>query len=287
MGRKFQIAVEQLRKQNYIPNLSPPPIPQMTVTSKLSKCSIPDDLELDNVYNPKYTVVQLISTQKHPRKHPRKQVPPRPPNSFFLFKNCYMLELRKLGYRYCMPDVCRQSKKIWSKIPPEVKERYDILAMQAQILHQEMYPEYKFSPKKRHDFKQQVFPSETTSIEGVDSSMLSTFTVTNFLGGTTVNIANQNYFESSQLLSSSHIPSTTLSSLSSTIPPSHELLSSQQPFIDYTTNNNNFLYLNNYFNNIVMQSAPIPSPEVNTIYPQILNQPEFISYEQNAFNQLC
>src|SRR2546423_963955 len=93
--KAFQTAIEQLRQQNDIATLtssppsppSPPPIAK--VPSKRPKCNIPDDLELENVYNPKYTVIQLISTRTRPRK---QLIPPRPPNSFFLFKNCYMLE---------------------------------------------------------------------------------------------------------------------------------------------------------------------------------------------------
>src|SRR5581483_4363991 len=146
---KFKIALEQLK---HISTLSPPLFPtqlqtsQTTDPSKRPKPSIPDDLDLNNVYNPRYTVVQLISIHKKPRK---QAIPPRPPNSFFLFKNCYILELRGLGYRYRMPDVCHQTKQIWSNIPSEVKERYENLALQAQILHQEMYPEYKYSPARK------------------------------------------------------------------------------------------------------------------------------------------
>src|SRR4051794_6399272 len=97
--KAFQTAIEQLVKQqndiatlNSSPNspLSPAPLPANSTNRP--KYKIPDDLDLDSVYNPKYTVVQLISTRKKPRK---QLVPPRPPNSFFLFKNCYMLELRK------------------------------------------------------------------------------------------------------------------------------------------------------------------------------------------------
>src|ERR1051325_5082818 len=176
---KFQTALERLSQQNdiFVSHPIPTPKSQAKVHPKNLKCQIPDDLELDNVYNPRYTVLQLISTRNQPRK---QAMPPRPPNSFFLFKNCYLLELRRLNYRYSMPDVCRQSKQIWSNAPSDVKERYEMLSLQAQILHHEMYPEYKFSPTKKNKKEQnsRVLSPETV----VDSSMLVTFSVTNFLG---------------------------------------------------------------------------------------------------------
>jgi hypothetical protein len=291
---KFQTAIEQLKQNDFTrlksyplsPPSPPSPISPATISSKRPKCNIPEDLELENVYNPKYSVFQLISTRKHPRK---QVIPPRPSNSFFLFKNCYLLELRKLGYRFCMPDICRQSKQLWSNIPPDVKERYDILALQAQILHQEMYPEYKFSPKKRQAFKQkkQVFSPETTTVE---SSMLSTFSITNFLGDKKNDSATEYFVKSndSELLSP---PDTPLSSYSSpTISSPHELINEliipQQTSVDF----NNLLYLNNCYlnslNNILTQSPPALSPEVSPIYSQIINPFEFLSYtdDPNALN---
>ncbi|CAG8744664.1 16063_t:CDS:1, partial [Funneliformis mosseae] len=226
----LQNALEQLsRQQNDIStsfqsSASSTSLPiSSTLPSKRPKCDdIPEDLDLNDVYYPKYSVLQLISTRRKPRT---QSTPPRPPNSFFLMKNCYMLELRKLGYRFCMPDVCRQSKQIWSNIPIEVKERYDNLALQAQILHQEMYPGYKFQPKKRQIFKSHVFPTEETS---VDSSMINTFSMTNFLANnsTTENDTKPKdleHLESSRFLSPPHTPQTISSpTVSSTSSSSNE-----------------------------------------------------------------
>lgn len=206
-SKAFQVAIEELSKQQNGLNsvYRPSSLPTTSVSSTSSTVSstknhkcIPENLDLDCVYNPKYTVTELISTRRKPRK---QVVPPRPPNSYFLFKNCYMLELRKLGYRYAMPDICRQSKQLWTNISAEVKERYDILALQAVILHQELYPGYRFQPKKRQIFKSHVF-SENSVV--VDSSMLNTFSVTNFLGDTTNNDDNNESIENSTNLINSN-----------------------------------------------------------------------------------
>jgi hypothetical protein len=93
-------------------------------------------------------------------------------------KNCLMLELRLLGYRLAMPDLCRQAKIIWRDIPQEVKNKYDHLALQAQILHQEMYPNYRFAPKKRTTFK----PYNPMINNGINNG-INTFTVTSVKAG--------------------------------------------------------------------------------------------------------
>jgi len=274
---KFQTALQRLSQQNDIFVSSPTtysPIFKTNVHSKNLKCKIPDDLVLDNLYNPKYTVVQLMSTRNQPRK---LAIPPRPPNSFFLFKNCYTLELRKLGYRYRMPDVCRQSKQIWSNAPSDVKERYEIISLQAQILHHEMYPEYKFSPTKKNKKEQNpsVLPPETV----VDSSMFGTFSLTNFLGYKTIeNTANSEPFQlpssqTTQTISSSPIISSTYESINTMSNP--ELIAN---FADY---NNLFYNYNYYLNSLNSQSTTSSPIDINTIYSQILNPVESLLCSNN------
>ncbi|CAH1759728.1 523_t:CDS:2 [Entrophospora sp. SA101] len=125
-------------------------------------CEIPADLDMNLIYNPQYSVTELTSTKQNAKPRPLNKNPPRPPNSFFLMKNCYMLELRKLGYRFTMPKICKQSKYIWERLPQPVKERYDGLSYKAQIIHQNLYPNYKFSPKPKNPFKN-TFPPVGTN----------------------------------------------------------------------------------------------------------------------------
>jgi len=113
-----------------------------------------------NVHNPRFHLIDLISTRRRPFASTHN--PPRPPNSFFLMKNCYLLELRLQGIRLAMPDLCKQAKKIWREIPQETKDRYDSLALQAQVLHHHIYPNYRFTPKKRTKFKPYI-PMENHS----------------------------------------------------------------------------------------------------------------------------
>ncbi|RHZ75076.1 hypothetical protein Glove_217g91 [Diversispora epigaea] len=166
---------------------------------------IPKQLDINNVYNPKYDVIQLMSTR---RKLCVSKNPPRPPNSYFLMKNCYMLELRAIGLRYTMPELCIQSKQLWEEAPKEVKDRYDDIQSKAQSIHNEMYPEYKFRPKKRQTFKRHVFPHEC-------AANITTFSSTNYLKRSASQLDNYSPMESEvrspALSSSSDSPKTNFS----------------------------------------------------------------------------
>ncbi|RHZ75158.1 hypothetical protein Glove_217g159 [Diversispora epigaea] len=153
---------------------------------KKLRVEIPKQLNINNVYNPKYDVIQLMSTR---RKLCASKNPPRPPNSYFLMKNCYMLELRAIDLRYTMPEVCIQSKQLWKKAPKEVKDRYEKMQSKAQSIHNEMYPEYKFRPRKRQTFKMHVFPHEC-------ASNIRTFSSTNYLKRPTSQLDNYSSVES-------------------------------------------------------------------------------------------
>ncbi|CAG8585246.1 17232_t:CDS:2 [Dentiscutata heterogama] len=155
---------------------------------------IPTELDLNNIYYPKYHITELISTkaQQSVDTHIR-----RPPNGFFLMKNCYMLELRKLGYRYTMPEICRHSKKIWSELPQHAKKTYERLSIQSQCVHNEKYPNYKFEPKKKRN---NSFKSYTPKTEDPMQKSFSAFSTTNILG-TSNNLSEKDSCSSNFLLS--------------------------------------------------------------------------------------
>src|SRR5438067_1156847 len=58
---------------------------------------IPDDLDKEAVFFPKYKVEMLINTKNTERKNSDR--PPRPPNSFFLMKNALLLILREMNLK--------------------------------------------------------------------------------------------------------------------------------------------------------------------------------------------
>ncbi|CAG8466658.1 13405_t:CDS:2 [Racocetra persica] len=166
---------------------------------------IPKELNLQNIYNPQYHITELISTKK--RKFDGTHIK-RPPNGFFLMKNCYMLELRKLGYRFTMPEICRHSKKIWAELPEYAKKNYESLSLQSQCCHQELYPNYKFSPKKRNNSFKQYSPKP--KIEDFVNKNTSAFSTTNYLG--TSNLSSDKDSRLSNSLLSSESEASSLSS---------------------------------------------------------------------------
>ncbi|RIB09589.1 hypothetical protein C2G38_2146479 [Gigaspora rosea] len=154
---------------------------------------IPTELDLNNIYFPKYHITELMSTKGRSLDDAHIR---RPPNGFFLMKNCYMLELRKLGYRYTMPEICRHSKKIWSELPQHAKKTYERLSLESQCVHNERYPNYKFEPKKRNN----RFKSYTPKIEDLIQKNTTAFSTTNILG-------SSNHHSDKDLCSSNSLPS--------------------------------------------------------------------------------
>ncbi|CAG8651160.1 21878_t:CDS:2 [Gigaspora margarita] len=121
-----------------------------------NSCGIPKDFNLFFVYNPdiKYNTFTLMSTKSTNQKKVKKNSsPPRPPNVFFLFKNCFMLEFKfqqpALFEKLSMPNLCKYAQEIWKNIPKEVKSKYSKFAAEAQSIHNELYPSYKYQPRKK------------------------------------------------------------------------------------------------------------------------------------------
>ncbi|CAG8488103.1 hypothetical protein C2G38_2032915 [Gigaspora rosea] len=107
---------------------------------------------LELVYNPPYSLGQLISTRTGSARRNAGN-PPRPPNCFFLLKNAIMLALRSGGRRFTMPFICKMASQVWESAPIHVKSRYEELAKEATQEHLKQWPDYRFRPKKRQIFK--------------------------------------------------------------------------------------------------------------------------------------
>ncbi|CAG8441083.1 12657_t:CDS:1 [Ambispora leptoticha] len=130
---------------------------------------IPSGFDPTIVYRPRFGLHALISTTKKPRLTDK---PPRPPNSFFLLKNCLLLELWDLGLKPTMPIVCKLAKEVWKNAPQETKETYDRLSTEALKIHHSMYPNYKFQPK-RTDITKSKKSTPNTDTAG----MITTFSI--------------------------------------------------------------------------------------------------------------
>ncbi|CAG8756477.1 39773_t:CDS:2 [Gigaspora margarita] len=108
------------------------------------------ELNLDEsaIWNPQFSLRQLIGQRKKPNKPP-----PRPPNSFFLFKNSLLLNAHERGQRLTMTHLSKLASKIWEHCPQELRAIYDRLGQEAQNLHSKDFPGYSYKPGKRQLFK--------------------------------------------------------------------------------------------------------------------------------------
>ncbi|CAG8493963.1 551_t:CDS:1 [Paraglomus brasilianum] len=113
---------------------------------------IPDDLDKNAVFFPKYKIELLINTKNAERRTSDR--PPRPPNSFFLMKNALLLILREMNLKVKMPELCRKARDLWEEAPKESKQLYDDLSSKAERLHHIRYPGYTYRPVRRQIFQQ-------------------------------------------------------------------------------------------------------------------------------------
>ncbi|CAG8691208.1 10719_t:CDS:2 [Cetraspora pellucida] len=152
----------------------------------LSFEGIPEDFNYFYLYFPKYKykTLTLMSTKKRHIKNIKKNAsPPRPPNKFFLFKNAFMLEFKyqyqKRFEKLSMPNLCKYTQEIWKNVPEEVKTTYAKLAVEAQTMHNELFPNYVYRPNKKKRVKKGACVNDQE-----DSSMsknMSTFSSTTLL----------------------------------------------------------------------------------------------------------
>ncbi|CAG8461582.1 5683_t:CDS:1 [Ambispora leptoticha] len=136
--------------------------------NKRNKIILPNDFKPDVVYQPRFSLEELICGSDKVRSSSK---PPRPLNSYFLLKKCLLLELWARNLKPTMPAACVLAKKLWDNAPEEAKNIYEDLARQAEEWHQKTFPNYVFEPKKRPQCKNKPFPEKNSS------GMLLTFTL--------------------------------------------------------------------------------------------------------------
>ncbi|CAG8744704.1 7141_t:CDS:2, partial [Dentiscutata heterogama] len=121
---------------------------------QFNSCGIPTNFDLFYVYNPKnkYDTFTLSRNQIG-----KNHSPSRLPSSYLLLKNCLRLEFESQfpQHKLEMSNLYRFASEIWKTMPEEVKSIYVNIAEEAKSIYnkKEMFPNYKFMPKKRIMFK--------------------------------------------------------------------------------------------------------------------------------------
>ncbi|CAG8487926.1 14364_t:CDS:1 [Dentiscutata heterogama] len=128
-------------------------------------------------------IEELISPPKNSRKaknfrkNPSSASPPRPQNAFLLFRRDFHAKLRQKEIKMSNGEVSRLASEEWNKLPKEVLRFFETLEKLAKDRHSEVYPDYKYSPKKGcrkkslHRINNNVTTEETFRIDNIDGGI--------------------------------------------------------------------------------------------------------------------
>ncbi|CAG8788765.1 32148_t:CDS:1, partial [Racocetra persica] len=122
---------------------------------------------------------ELIYPSTNSRRSKKTNEPPRPQNSFLLFRKDFEAKYRSLhkGEKIIAKKISSLAAQRWSEQPPSVRIFFKQLEIKALKKHKEMFPNYRYQPnKKKQDLKNNVLEdanclnSGTLSPQSVESS---------------------------------------------------------------------------------------------------------------------
>ncbi|RIB30743.1 hypothetical protein C2G38_1424091 [Gigaspora rosea] len=101
------------------------------------------------------TIEELISPPKNTRratkfrKNPSFSPPPRPLNRYLLFRRDFAAKMKQQGMKMTYVNASRLVSNEWNNQPANVLRYFEILEKLAKDKHNEIYPDYRYSPKKK------------------------------------------------------------------------------------------------------------------------------------------
>ena len=109
--------------------------------------------EYNILLNPPYSLnvpLNSLINPRHGRKQNKRSRPPRPSNSWILFRTNFASRLRSQypDNSYNMEDVSRMAGEDWRSQPSIVKQYFSTLAKLASQWHKETYSDYTFRPRR-------------------------------------------------------------------------------------------------------------------------------------------
>ncbi|CAG8461917.1 high mobility group box domain-containing protein [Gigaspora rosea] len=90
-----------------------------------------------------------------------KPTPPRPLNLYLLFRKDYDAYLKSEGNNLSTGEVSKLTSTMWKELSPPHRYFFQILADLAKLIHMNMYPEYRYIPRK---------PTKARSVSDTDRS---------------------------------------------------------------------------------------------------------------------
>ncbi|CAG8822704.1 23339_t:CDS:1, partial [Gigaspora margarita] len=141
---------------------------------------------------------EIIYPSKNPYRSTKTDEPPRPQNSFLLFRKDFEAKHRSLhkGEKISSQKISSLAAERWNKQPPSVRLFFRKLEDKALEKHKEMYPNYRYQPnKKKQDHPNNVIEENLLNFETFQSqdtptqpsNILETYT-TSVSGHNTENI---------------------------------------------------------------------------------------------------
>ena len=79
----------------------------------------------------------------------RKVQPPRPPNAWILYRSFHFKLIRQRDERLSQASVSKIISEMWKHETEEVKRDFEQQAEARKAQHQELYPDYRFCPKRK------------------------------------------------------------------------------------------------------------------------------------------
>ncbi|CAG8766417.1 26541_t:CDS:1 [Dentiscutata erythropus] len=96
-------------------------------------------------------VENLIYPSNNLRRSRKTDDPPRPQNSFLLFRKDFVAKYRLLhqNEKISLIKISKLAAERWNVQPPSVRIFFKQLELKALKKHKEMYPNYRYSPNKK------------------------------------------------------------------------------------------------------------------------------------------
>ncbi|KZV66658.1 hypothetical protein PENSPDRAFT_560806, partial [Peniophora sp. CONT] len=83
-------------------------------------------------------------THRRNRARKDKNKPPRPANSFMIYRSEKSKELKLLGNQQA--EGSKTISQMWKAEPEDVKREYEIKQAEAKAVHASLYPNYQYKP---------------------------------------------------------------------------------------------------------------------------------------------
>ncbi|CAG8439089.1 9262_t:CDS:1 [Funneliformis caledonium] len=134
---------------------SPSPPPYFQIDEMIVQRLKEEEYSLIRIppYQLTLSIRDLLSTARKNRKNKNKSKDkiPRPQNAWVLFRKDYEANqrMRFPDKALKMKNVSIDAGKMWRKQPVKVKRYFEILSRLAHDQHKRLYPDYKYTPKKK------------------------------------------------------------------------------------------------------------------------------------------